>query len=100
MELISGDLKIHNQEGILMKNTQEVWTPLFPFDRRAMNARLKTAREASGCSVQDVAAATGVKSIQAVYRWERDALPPFEKLYQLSRLYNVPMQKLLTGSAA
>ena len=65
-----------------------------------LGERIQNMRKEMGLSQEELAERIGV-SRQSVSKWENDAaLPDTDKVLQLSRLFGVSADALLTGSSA
>ena len=71
----------------------------FPcIDMRATCANIKNIRVAHGLTVKDLQDYFGFEQPQAIYKWQwGECLPSIDNLYALSRLFKVPIDKILVG---
>lgn len=71
----------------------------FPsIDLIATGNNIKKIRIACGLSVKDLQNFFGFEQPQAIYKWQwGECLPSVDNLYALSKLFNVPIDKILVG---
>lgn len=72
----------------------------FPcIDMKATGANIKKIRIANGLTVKDLQDYFGFEQPQAIYKWQwGECLPSIDNLYALSRLFRVPIDKILVGN--
>jgi transcriptional regulator with XRE-family HTH domain len=72
----------------------------FPcIDMLATGANIKNIRIAGGFTVRDLQKYFGFDQPQAIYKWQwGECLPSIDNLYALSKLFQVPIDKILVGS--
>lgn len=72
----------------------------FPcIDMLATGANIKNIRIAGGFTVRDLQKYFGFDQPQAIYKWQwGECLPSIDNLYALSKLFHVPIDKILVGS--
>ncbi len=72
----------------------------FPvIDLKATGRQIVRLREEKGLTVRDMQRYFGFDAPQAIYKWQRgDTLPSVDNLYALSRLLEVPMDRILVQS--
>ena len=69
-------------------------------DMTATGQNIVRLRKAAGLSVRDLQEMFGFASPQAVYKWQNgEALPTIEHLALLSRILEVPIEKLIIWRA-
>ena len=75
--------------------------PCLPaIDLPATGQNITRLRKAAGLSVRDLQELFGFASPQAVYKWQNgEALPTIEHLALLSRILEVPIEKLIIWRA-
>jgi transcriptional regulator with XRE-family HTH domain len=65
----------------------------------ATGANIKNIRIANGLSVRDLQDYFGFEQPQAIYKWQwGECLPSIDNLYALSKLFSVPIDKILVGN--
>lgn len=65
-------------------------------DLVATGKNIKFLRDQAKLKVEDVTEFMGLQSEQAIYKWQRgDSLPTVDNLFALSRLFGVPIEKIL-----
>lgn len=72
----------------------------FPcIDMLATGANIKKLRTDCGLTVKDLQDYFGFEQPQAIYKWQwGECLPSIDNLYALSKLFRVPIDKILVGS--
>ena len=75
-------------------------TSVFPvIDPVATGRNITRLRLERGMTVRDLQTYFGFEEPQAIYKWQRGkSLPTVDNLYALSRLLNVPMERILVGT--
>jgi len=73
---------------------------VFPcIDIIATGTNIKNIRMANDLSVRDLQNYFGFDQPQAIYKWQwGECLPSIDNLYALSKLFHVPIDKILVGS--
>lgn len=73
---------------------------VFPcIDMIATGNNIKKIRIANGLTVRDLQDYFGFDQPQAIYKWQwGESLPSIDNLYALSKLFQVPMDKILVGN--
>jgi len=67
----------------------------------ATGAHIRQLRLEQGYSVQDLQTYLGLEHPQAIYHWQHGRnLPSVDNLYALSKLWGVPMDKIIVEQAA
>ena len=70
-------------------------------DLAATGAHIRQLRLEQGYSVQDLQAYLGFEHPQAIYHWQHGRnLPSVDNLYALSKLWGIPMDKIIVEQAA
>ena len=69
-------------------------------DLAATGAHIRQLRLEQGYSVQDLQTYLGLEHPQAIYHWQHGRnLPSVDNLYALSKLWGVPMDKIIVEQA-
>lgn len=70
-------------------------------DLATTGAHIRQLRLEQGYSVQDLQTYIGLEHPQAIYHWQHGRnLPSVDNLYALSKLWGVPMDKIIVEQAA
>lgn len=65
----------------------------------ATGVNIKKIRIACGLTVKDLQDYFGFEQPQAIYKWQwGECLPSVDNLYALSKLFRVPIDKILVGN--
>ena len=87
----------HNRGGIVRSISMAYPT----IDLAATGAHIRQLRLEQGYSVQDLQIYLGLEHPQAIYHWQHGRnLPSVDNLYALSKLWGVPMDKIIVEQAA
>ncbi|MFR0770164.1 MAG: helix-turn-helix domain-containing protein [Dysosmobacter sp.] len=86
------------------KGTDSCEASAWPYptiDLAATGAHIRQLRLEQGYSVQDLQIYLGLEHPQAIYHWQHGRnLPSVDNLYALSKLWGVPMDKIIVEQAA
>ena len=94
--------KVSMRPIISRQEAEDLISMAYPtIDLAATGAHIRQLRLEQGYSVQDLQTYLGLEHPQAIYHWQHGRnLPSVDNLYALSKLWGVPMDKIIVEQAA